>query len=62
MITKQSILERKLQFMDDREKARVERDRLTELFHALSGAIQDCDWFISQLEAEGGDESPPDTP
>lgn len=55
MIDKQSILERKLQLMDDREKAALERDRLTALFHALSGAIQDCDWFLSQLE-DGEDE------
>ena len=52
MITKQSVLERKLQLMDDREKAGVDRDRLTALFHALSGAIQDCNWTLSQMEEE----------
>jgi len=52
MINKYTVLERKLQLMDDREKTGVERDRLTALFHALSGAIQDCDWTLSEMEEE----------
>jgi len=44
-------------------KATLEEDRLKVMLNlaALDGAIQDCDWFISQLEAEGA-EAPSDTP
>jgi len=54
MITKQSILERKVTLEEDRLKVMLN-------LAAIEGAIQDCDWFISQLEAEGA-EAPSDTP
>jgi len=60
MITKQSILERKQTLVADRERTIGQLAQVQELLHTLNGAIQDCDWFISQLEDEGEGDSPLD--
>ena len=39
MITKEQIEQRKAELMAD--------------YHALAGAIQDCDYWLEQLESEG---------
>ena len=54
MITKEAILQRK-------QELAVEQERVAQAFFALNGAIQTCDWFLAQLEAEGEDDSPSDS-
>ena len=63
MITKESIEERKETIVSDIETVKV---RLTEydqkkledtaLLNALTGALQQCDYFLNQIHNDNGDD------
>jgi len=63
MITRESIEERKKSLLADIGRAQQELAKAQAMVSLLDGALQDCDWFLSQMEAEeGSDEPSSDTP
>ncbi len=64
MITAEAITERKTAIQEDIQKLRdtisqldAKRQELVNNLNALSGAVQQCDHFLSQLETEQEDEN-----